>query len=256
MKRVHLFEIEDQTWCPLLFRNLITDWLQFAAKTFQLYDGVVPLIQKVLLETSSRQIIDLCSGSSGPWSHLASQTKGISILLTDKYPNIEAFRRISRKSGGQIGFISYSVDATNVPPHLIGMRTIFTGFHHFRPEMAKAILQSSVKCRSAIGIFEFTERRLQNCTSTLISIPILVWKKTPFIRPLKFSRIFWTYCVPIAPLLIMWDGLVSHLRTYSVVELEELISTIDNGGYNWELGQYRHPSSGIPVTYLLGYPVD
>lgn len=42
----------------------------------------------------------------------------------------------------------------NVPPHLTGMRTLFEGFHHFKPEQAQAILQDAVGSRVSIGVFE------------------------------------------------------------------------------------------------------
>jgi len=40
----------------------------------------------------------------------------------------------------------------------------------------------------------------------------------------SWVQILFTYVVPILPLLIFWDGLVSQLRTYSVQELEEFTS--------------------------------
>lgn len=256
MKRVHVFEIEDQAWCPTVFRNLLTDFLQVFAKTLRVYDEVVPLIEKVLLRINSRQIVDLCSGASGPWSHLANQAEDISIVLTDKYPNLETFERISAESDGQISFVADSTDATNVPRHLQGMRTIFSGFHHFRPEGAKSILQDAVRKKTAIGIFEFTERRLYTCLFTPISTPAAVFVLTLFIRPFRFSRLFWTYCIPIAPLLIMWDGFISHLRTYSVLELEELVGAIESREYSWEIGKYQSSLPGVQITCLIGYPTN
>lgn len=256
MKRVHVFEIEDQSWCPTVFRSLLTDFLQAFAKTFHLYDEILPLVEKVLLQINSRQIVDLCSGASGPWSHLAKQAEDISIVLTDKYPNLETFRQISDNSDGQISFIETPTDAANVPRHLQGMRTIFSGFHHFRPEVAKSILQDATRKKTAIGIFEFTERRLSTCLFAPFSIPLAVFVVTLSMRPFKFSRLFWTYCIPIAPLLILWDGLISHLRTYSVLELEELVDTIESPGYNWEIGQQQAPIPGMQITYLIGYPTN
>jgi hypothetical protein len=256
MKRVHLFEIGDQSWCPIVFRNLLTDFLQVFAKTFRVYGEVGPFIEKGLLRINSRHIVDLCSGSSGPWHLLAGQANDISIVLTDKYPNLGAFEKISAESCGRISFVADSTDATNVPRHLPGMRTIFSGFHHFRPEVAKSILQDAALKRTAIGIFEFTERRLQTLLLAPILIPMSVFILTIFIRPFRASRLFWTYCIPIAPLLIMWDGVISHLRTYSTLELEDLVGAIESSKYNWEIGKYQSALRGVQITYLLGFPTD
>ncbi len=255
MKRIHAFEINDQQWCPVLFRNMITDYLQFTARTFRIYDCVIPLIEKVLSKTGSDSVIDLCSGASGPWSHLLQHTENINIVLTDKFPNLASLERVSSESGGRISFSRESVDATDVPEKYDGMRTIFTGLHHFRPETAEKILQDTAGKNRAIGIFEFTERSLPAVLSALPGIPLMVLLFTPFIKPFKLSRLFWTYIIPVAPLLIMWDGLISDLRTYSVAELQKLVSTVKAENYSWEIGKQPSGVPGINITYLVGYPV-
>jgi len=52
-------------------------------------------------------------------------------------------------------FESGSIDVTNVPCHLNSMRTMFTGLHRFRPEVARLILEDTVKKGNPIGGFEF-----------------------------------------------------------------------------------------------------
>ncbi len=249
MKRIHAFEIHDQFWCPDVFRNQLTEFLQLSAKVLRIYDGVIPLVEKVLLKTGSNEIVDLCSGSSGPWSHLAEKTSGIKVVLTDKYPNTHSLERVSLESDGKIKFVSESVDATNVPAHLTGMRTIFTGLHHFRTEMAKLILEDAVQKRTPIGIFEFTERSLYNLLSGPLGYPLLVLLLSPFVKPFKMSRLFWEYVLPVAPLVALWDGVVSDLRTYSVIELEELVSSIESTGYKWEVGVQKASFPGMRIMF-------
>lgn len=259
MKRIHLFELEDQGWFPTTFRNLLTDALQFSITAFQLYEPIVPLIKKVMQHMNSTQIIDLCSGASGPWirlqTQLALEQYPISVTLTDKYPNIKALEKTSELSKNQIHYIAESIDATDVPAHLKGVRTMFTGFHHFRPDLAKAILQNAVDQRVAIGIFEFTKRCLLNLLLTPIITPLAVLLTTPLIRPISCTRFFWTYVIPVVPLAISWDSIVSNLRTYCPLELERMVGSIKNNNYIWEIGQTVSPRNKmITITYLLGYP--
>ena len=78
---------------------------------------------------------------------------------------------------------------------------------------------------------------------------------TPFIKPFRLSRLFWTYLIPLVPLATIWDGMVSFLRVYSVGELGELVEPLRTPGYTWEIGQ---ASTGTPLfvfTYLVGYPI-
>jgi hypothetical protein len=181
----------------------------------------------------------------------------VSIKLTDKYPHPEAVQRWA-SAVGPIEYLAEPVDAMCVPPHLTGMRTLFEGFHHFRPEQAQAILQDAVEQRASIGIFEASLKPPLGLLFLLFS-PLMTllgyFFMTPFIKPRTFTRFFWTYLVPIVPLVTCWDGVISLLRVYSPQELQDLTTRIPDGGYAWESGL---ASTGTPIfsyTYLVGYPV-
>ena len=60
---------------------------------------------------------------------------------------------------------------------------------------------------------------------------------------------FWTYLVPVAPLFLFWDGLVSGLRLYSVRELRAIVDSLPVNDYVWDLGALPFPRS---ITYLIG----
>lgn len=254
MKRIHLFEWEDQAWLPAVIRDCVTDFLRFEWRAFGFYDGAVPYIERVLKHTESTQVVDLCSGASGPWATLLPQflESTLTVTLTDKHPNIQGFETISAEANGQVGYLTESVDATRVPPDLKGVRTIFSGFHHFEPTVAREIIQDAVHQRAAICIFEMTGRSVFNVLATLIAGPLLVLLTTPFVKPARLSRIALTYLLPVVPLVYTWDAVVSHLRTYSADELREITGAVERQDFVWEIGRF---GKGLfPVTYLLGYP--
>jgi hypothetical protein len=141
------------------------------------------------------------------------------------------------------------------PKELEGFRTLFSSFHHFEPEQARAILEDAVKDRRGIGIFEMTARS-PLAVLCMVLAPITTLLFTPFIRPFRWSRLVWTYLVPVVPVLAMFDGIVSCLRTYSASELTELISGLQDCGYTWEIGEEKAALSAVPVTYLVGYPAE
>lgn len=254
--RLHLMELEDQKWFPSVFREGITDYLQFASNRVNLYEKIVPLLKKGLERSPINRIVDLCSGGGGGMhsilKHLQSNGVKTEILLTDKYPNLDAFREASRTTRGNIKFISESVDATCVPGDLTGFRTQFVSFHHFKPEMAQQILADASKNQVPIGIFEVTQRNWRNVIAMLFT-PLVVMLATPFIRPLTFKKLFWTYIIPVIPFSTMWDGIVSVFRTYNEKELGEMTSKLNSNGYTWETGTVD-AGKGIKVLYLLGYP--
>ncbi|WP_353778698.1 hypothetical protein [Winogradskyella sp. 3972H.M.0a.05] len=254
MGRLHLFEFEDLKWFPSLLRNYMTDYLQFISNKFDIYKPIVPILIEGLESSKTNTIIDLASGGGGGLlklnTHLLEQKPDLKILLTDYYPNVPAFQRTA-KQAENIDFISTSVDALNVPEHLDGLRTQFLSLHHFKPQQAQKILQNVVDSSSSIAIFEAQERNLKSIIFMLLS-PLNVLLLTPFIRPFKLGRILFTYFIPILPLLVCWDGIVSVLRTYSIKELNQLITKVE--GYNdyiWKVDKVK--SGPSYVTYLLAY---
>jgi hypothetical protein len=92
----------------------------------------------------------------------------------------------------------------------------------------------------------------------MLTLPLIALLTTPFIRPFRWSRLFWTYIIPAIPFVLCFDGIVSCLRTYSVEELHTLIAgvnaTSSDTGYVWEVGHVPSPLSPIGVTYAIGYP--
>lgn len=257
MKRFQVFEIEDQAWLPNSIRDALTDYLQFVTDRTQPYAPIIPQLENALEQTRARQIVDLCSGGSGPWLSQKSvllQSRSVKVLLTDKFPNVEAFRRAAALSDDAIEFTVESVDATNVPDEMLGFRTLYSSFHHFRPEQARAILSDAVGKNRGIGVFEATHRSALAILLMFIT-PFLALIFTPFIRPFRWSRLFWTYLVPVVPFIILFDAIVSCLRTYTPAELETLSVEASSGmQYKWEIGEQRGERQPLPVTYLLGYP--
>ncbi|MBP1224881.1 hypothetical protein [Flavobacterium sp. 1355] len=253
MARIHLFEFEDQNWLPSFIRNYMTDFLQFLSNKTPMYKGIVPVIEKGLKESNTSQIIDLGSGGGGGliWlnKELRKNNPGLKILLTDYFPNIPAFEH-TQKEANNFEFIRTPIDARNVPENLNGLRTQFLSLHHFKPKDAQQILQNAVDSNSSIAIFEGQERSFQSIMAMIFS-PISVLLTTPFIKPFHIGRIIFTYLIPIVPILILWDGVVSSLRTYSVDEMNALVSNLNNKeNFNWEVGRVK--SGPTKILYLLG----
>ena len=261
MRHLHLFEFLDQPWYPPLFRRMQADYLQAVATRGAGPSYLVPLICKVLHASGTTQIVDLCSGASGPWARLAPQLAeaGVAVIvkLTDRYPSPDAIRRWADSGSGKIEYVPNPVDALDVPSHLVGMRTIFEGFHHFRPAEARAILQNAVLTRAPIGVFDMTPKAPLGIPFLLLaplSTLLAYWLLTPLFRPLGAARLFWTYLVPLVPLATCWDGLVSFARTYSPPQLRELTAGLRTPGYVWEAGQAPTGTPFLTYNYLLGYP--
>jgi hypothetical protein len=255
MKRRQLVELEDLPWWPRLFRDAATDYLVAALRHVKTYNALAPRLADAIRRSGASQVVDLCSGGGGPWPDLAPalRTLGVDvpIVLTDKFPNLEALRRVTPRSPG-LRFEAEPISALDVPTRLTGFRTIFTAFHHFCPEGARSILAAAVRDRQGIVIAEATSRSALTL-ATMALVPLAVWVLTPAVRPFRWSRLFWTYLVPVIPLAILWDGVVSCLRIYTPDEMLAMAQDV-GGDYQWEAGVLHSAGAPTPIPYLIGTP--
>jgi hypothetical protein len=250
-------ELEDLPWCPRAVRDGGTDWLAFMANTTRVFSAVAPKIRQAMRATGTSTVIDLCSGGGGPWLTLQrdlEQSGPARVVLTDLYPNVEALQELRARSHERLGFAPTPVDATDVPPALDGVRTIFNGFHHFPTAAARAILADAVAKRRAIVVVEGTTHRAMGLIAMPLQLPLILLL-TPFVRPFRWSRLLLTYVVPLIPLLVLFDGVMSFLRLYLEEDLRQLVATVPgHTTFDWDIGSTRMTRMPARVTHLVGTP--
>ncbi|MFP6581357.1 MAG: class I SAM-dependent methyltransferase [Candidatus Hydrogenedentota bacterium] len=258
MRRFHLIEFHEQPWVPTSLRDAATDYLAHVEAIGKIHDSMAPILAKAIRKCGTNRVIDLGSGGAGPWGRLqglVSEELGedLKVVLTDLHPNAAAFETVCAQHGDSITFLNESVDMLHVPDNVRGFRTLFSSFHHFGPEDCKRILQDAVERREGIAVVEFTERSAVGIV-LMIFIPLIVLLVTPFVKPFRWSRLFWTYLFPVAAPLIMIDGIVSCLRMYTPEEMLAMAEEVGGEGYSWEIGTNKVPGMPVPGTYLVGVP--
>jgi hypothetical protein len=257
MRRVQLIEIHDQPWFPAFLRDAVTDDLQILLGIGEPYGDILPQLREGIERSGANCVLDLCSGAGGPWPWLAEALEWlegmrIRVELSDKYPNAEAKARLGSNST-TVHYHADPVDATCVPRELTGFRTLFTSFHHFPPEQAREILRDAAAKGKGIGVFEIPGRR----PLTLLALPLVLVGDilvVPFLRPRPLARMVWRWLIPIVPLVLLFDGIVSCLRAYSPRELRELTKGLGESGYHWKAGCVKREFWRLPITFLVGYP--
>ena len=62
--------------------------------------------------------------------------------------------------------------------------------------------------------------------------------------------------IPLMPLILLWDGMVSILRIYSPEQMKKQTEDLRASDYAWEIGRIQ--VRGIPgwLPYLLGRPIQ
>jgi len=130
---------------------------------------------------------------------------------------------------------------------------MFSAYHHFKPDAAKAILKNAVDNNAGIAIFDGGNKDLLMILGIIIIHPIAFFFLTPFFKPFRFSRLLFTYLIPLIPLCTVWDGIVSILRLYTPKDLYQLTRHLDAEHYTWRSGKVKN-KLGMKIAYLIGYP--
>jgi hypothetical protein len=252
LRRLQLFEVLDQSWCPRAVRHGATDCLEAITSRADIYQPVQGEFFRAIDDCGAQRVVDLCSGGGGPWLSTGwrtalAQHAPLTVILTDKFPSDALPARLGPDAN--VRCVDYSVDAARVPESLGGFRTIFSSFHHFPDAVARDVLGDAVRSGEGFAMAEVTSRTLR-AFATILLMPVIAWVLTPRMRPFRWSRLVLTYLVPLIPLVVLWDGLVSCCRTRTPQELLELARSFSE--YEWMAG-YASGRWLAPV-YLIGRP--
>ncbi len=238
------------------------DYLHFMISKLGIYRPVAPLLAQALQQVHQSQLLELGAGAGGGTETVLAALHqqpaappGLRLLLTDLYPQPAAWADMAQRTGGSIQGHLAPINALAVPANLPGFRVIFSAFHHFAPPQAEVLLRNAVASGAGIGVFEGAGKSWLEVGLALTVLPVAQLLLTPFFRPFCWSRLVFTYLLPLIPLTTIWDGVVSILRMYSTHQLLVLAGRADPAGrYHWQAGQLRH-WWGPRVTYLIGVPI-
>ncbi|WP_421876406.1 hypothetical protein [Marinoscillum sp.] len=256
MKRIHVFEFEDFQWFPKFLRVCLTNYIVTFHRLLDSAANLTILLTDLLSRTNSRKIVDLCSGGGGPmlwvYDQLKAEFPDLQLTMTDLYPNATAVKRIGQE--GPVTYQPESVDAGNVSENLDGIRTMICSMHHMRPEGLKDILANAQEANQPFLGYEISDNSFPKAI-WWIAFPIniiSVLLVTPLVRPMTWQQLVFTYLIPILPLLIAWDGAVSNARTYTLKDMDLILSDLPKTGYLWETGAME--GKGGKKLYLKGIP--
>ena len=119
MKRLHLFEIHDQDWCPRVIRDAETDYLQFVIAQTKPYAAMVPILSGALQRTGARHVLDLCSGAGGPWFWLRPvlAERGVNVSVVERGIPVSVLEKDSTSGRAELPFHPNVPGGAATPPY-------------------------------------------------------------------------------------------------------------------------------------------
>ena len=217
-------------------------------------ESLLPILDEELRLGKHKRITDFASGDGGPMIKITEELRksghDISLTLSDLYPNQERIDKLPPF----VDYISNSVDASNPGNIEPGLRTMICSFHHLRPEMAQSVLQGFQDRLEHCVIYELSDNSSPKAL-WWTAIPVNIFSClfiSPLSKPFTFTQFVFTYLIPILPICFAWDGAVSNARTYTVSDLDELITPISQADYVWEK---RTLHGKMKKLVLIGKPI-
>jgi len=252
--RRHLIELHEQAWFPEVWRDLFRAGLGKAFVLFGLSQELSRGLSHFLDVARPTEVLDLCSGSGevsvDAWrsAQAGRERYPASLFLSDLFPDINHWSQHSH----DVGFIASRVDMHRLGGELPRVRMMLNSLHHMSPEELHELLHETA--RSADGFFA-SDRNARNWREmflTVCVVPIAAAFITAFvIRPFRLRNVLWGLIIPVIPLVALFDGLVSNLRSYTVDELRLLVMD-GPSTFIWEVGE-TPGGRGVPaMTYVIG----
>lgn len=264
MKRIQLFEFEDQAWLPKFIRTAITNLIVVFHKMTGTTEVIATLLQDAGEAHPFPRIVDMGSGSGGAMPEVVrklnegSGTK-VELILSDLYPHPDIIQAFNSNGDDLITYHKEPLNATRMDQMPEGIKTMVNSFHHMPPLVAKEILQSAEKNKQPFLVYEMAENNIPIVLwwlllpLSLVILVIMCLCMTPFVHPLTWHQLVFTYLIPVIPLVYAWDGQASLVRTYTFKDIESLIGE-RSPDYTWKMGQGLRKNGKKAGYYILGYP--
>ena len=268
MKRIQLFEFEDFDWFPSTFRSTITKLIVVLHKLMGTKEVLGDLLLRIRERYDFSSIVDMGSGSGGIMPMVADYLKEQSrdspthILLTDLHPNASFVKQFNEKNIEGLSYSPTSLDATNLKDTPEGLKTMVNSFHHMRPDMARKILSSAQENKQPFLIYEIAENKIPTIVwwltlpigLTLVALMAIVF--VPFVKPLNWKDLLFSWLIPIVPITYAWDGQASLPRMYTFEDVKNHLLPPKDPTYSWEMATAKKKDGKDVGYYVLGLPIS
>ncbi|MBI3543396.1 MAG: hypothetical protein HY075_09015 [Deltaproteobacteria bacterium] len=228
MRYAYHFEFCERPELPEWLRGELFESLGWVQSSFGLERVLGATVPEFVLEARASRLIELGSGSGRGLASVAAglDRKGARVptLATDKYPQTELWRARFGGQAAEVG-VSWSERAVGFEDFdqclaaetLAGSVLLLTAaFHHMDPVRARAFLERAADVRASVVVVEPLERSWVGALLgglaglPALAAPLSAARARTLAGFLRTVLVHWL--VPVVPLILSHDGVVSALR--------------------------------------------
>jgi hypothetical protein len=232
---MHLFEFMDQAWMPGSLRATLRDILECGNSwPFRgYYDWIVREVIRAANQQGCETVVELGAGTAPITRHLLQHAEAGSLrmVVCDANPDFDVYRELERVSEGRIQPVFAPVDFAQPqqwPEN--SMLVLSATLHHVPPEYRGSVLNALRSSENPVLIFEPLRRTILSAFFVLLSLfPAILTPLRFATRPEYGRRFLWCWLVPVAPLMFVWDGIVSCVRQWTDAEWKAALNNERRG---------------------------
>lgn len=266
VKRIQLFEFEDFDWFPTMWRSTMTKLIVVLHKLMGTKEVLGDLLMNIRQKNHFSRIVDMGSGSGGAMpmvvEYLNEQQpeSPLELLLTDLHPNPQFVEKFNREQHAGMSYSPTPLDAANLSQTPEGIKTMVNSFHHIPPDIARKILATAQDNKQAILIYEIAENKMPTIVWALflplglIIVALMSIVLVPFVKPLSWKDILFTWLIPVVPIFYAWDGQASVPRMYTFDDVRSHLLPEKDPNYTWEMAPAKKKNGKNLGYYILGLP--
>lgn len=227
--RIQSFEFGDIKEVPQFYHNYLRALMSLLYEYLHIHRLWLPMIRKFSQQNKGETLLDPCAGSGHVNLLIAKELEKeedfkfyLSDFMTDRAPKFA--KQINEANHPNIHYIEHSVDLLQMKDEVEFPKVFINSFHHFSPDQVAKIFRDHARVKKDILILEYCRKTPLNFFSMvtgpfigMLLFPLIVEKKD-----ILWSFIF-VFIIPLIPLMLLWDGVISSLRTYSRMDIEKIL---------------------------------
>ncbi|MDA3969823.1 MAG: hypothetical protein PF442_00565, partial [Desulfobulbaceae bacterium] len=257
LKNILTFEFNDSPRCPDFIRESILEVLGASIRDAGVYDRLAPRFIECCTEGGIREVLGIGAGSgesTAVFLDAVLQTVHTPphIYISDLLPMVRVMAETCNRYPDLMTPIHHPVDIRNpsvAPDH--DMRMVLSAFHHFDRELAATFLHDAREQKVAVFIAEPFTRSLKAFLPLFLHGFTSLARNGIFSTKMRLAKFIFTFLIPLIPLCLLWDGLVSMMRMYTEEEFMEMVAALPESdqSYQWQYEEVQVPLGGTASLF-------